>query len=265
MISLITPVLLTWNEEANLGRTLDRLQWAREIVVVDSGSTDGTHAICRRYANVRLVERPFDSHSVQWNFAVHATGITTEWVMALDADYVLTPALEAEIANLQPVEAVTGYRMKFLYCIEGQPLHGTIYPPVVALYRKATARYEQDGHTQRLVINGDIATLQQPALHDDRKPLSRWLQSQVRYAELECEWLVSRSWGQLKWPDRLRLMLVITPWLVPLYCFTIGQGFRDGRHGLYYALQRGIAETVLSLLLIKARLSPPVSQKGQQS
>lgn len=257
MIPLITPVLLTWNEEANLARTLEMLKWAHEVVVVDSGSTDGTRTICRQHANVRVVERTFDSHSAQWNFAVHETGITTDWVLALDADYVLTPALVEEIAALQPLATVSGYRLKFRYCIEGQPLYGAIYPAVVALYSKAGTRYEQDGHTQRLVIAGDIAELQQPALHDDRKPLSRWLQSQVRYAELECALLQSRSWGQLQWPDRLRVLLVITPWLVPLYCFTVGQGFRDGRHGLYYALQRGIAESVLSLLLIRSRFSTP--------
>lgn len=251
----ITPVILTWNEQANIGRTLAKLTWAREIVVVDSGSTDGTLAICHGFSNVRVVTRAFDCHSNQWNHAVHETGITTEWVLALDADYVLTQSLVEEIAALVPSSAVNGYRMAFHYCVDGHQLSGALYPPVVTLYRRTAGHYLQDGHTQRLQIAGSIGELQQRAQHDDRKPLARWLQSQVRYAELECALLVARSWAQLRWPDRLRSLIVITPWLVPLYCMTLGQGFRDGRPGLYYALQRGLAETLLSLMLLKHRFT----------
>lgn len=255
MLTAITPVLLAWNEESNLSRTLSMLGWARDIIVVDSGSTDRTRQICEGFANVRVVVRAFDNHSSQWNFAIHETGITTEWVLALDADYVLTPALVQEIAALQPASSQTGFLMRFRYCIDGYPLHGTLYPPVVALYRRALGRYEQDGHTQRLCIAGEVGSLSEPALHDDRKPLARWLQSQVKYAELECALLQSRSWRQLGWADRLRRLVVVAPWLVPLYCFTFGQGFRDGRYGLYYALQRGIAESILALMLVRSRLS----------
>lgn len=251
----ITPVILTWNEEANIGRTLAMLGWAREVVVVDSGSTDSTLAICKGYANVRVVSRDFDCHSNQWNAAVHDTGITTDWVLALDADYVLTAELVDEIKALSPADTVNGYRMGFRYCVDGHQLSGTLYPPVVTLYRRALGRYIQDGHTQRLQIAGLVGQLQHKANHDDRKPLGRWLQSQVRYAELECALLLSRSWGQLRWPDRLRSLIVITPWLVPLYCLTLGQGWRDGRPGLYYALQRGIAESVLSLILLKHKFT----------
>ncbi len=254
MLNAITPVLLAWNEESNLPRTLSMLGWARDIVVVDSGSTDATRQICAGFANVRVIERTFDSHSNQWNFAINETGITTEWVLALDADYVLTPALVKEIAALQPAAAQTGFLMRFRYCIDGYPLHGTLYPPVVSLYRRAAGCYRQDGHTQRLVLSGEVGELNQPALHDDRKPLARWLQSQVRYAELECALLQAKCWRELGWADRLRKLVVVAPWLVPLYCFTIGQGFRDGRYGLYYAVQRGIAEAILALMLIRSRL-----------
>src|SRR5512143_2622752 len=89
----ITPLILTWNEEANIARTLDKLRWAREVVVVDSGSTDGTRAICESFPNVRVVVRPFDSHAAQWNFGLKETGIVSDWVLALDADYVLTDDL----------------------------------------------------------------------------------------------------------------------------------------------------------------------------
>ncbi len=63
MLDQITPLILTLDEEANIGRTLERLGWARDIVVVDSGSTDGTRALLTRFSNVRCVEHEFESHS----------------------------------------------------------------------------------------------------------------------------------------------------------------------------------------------------------
>jgi hypothetical protein len=88
--------------------------------------------------------------------------------------------------------------------------------------------------------------------HDDRKSLSVWLAAQDRYARIECEALRSTPWNRLNWRDRIRRVVVIAPWLVPLYCLTVGRGLLDGRAGLFYALQRGIAEAVLSLRLLEA-------------
>src|SRR5437879_5272553 len=85
--SLVTPVILTFNEDSNIERTLRALEWAATVIVVDSGSTDATEAIARRFANVRWFERPFDSHAQQWWFAIHETGAATPHVLALDADY----------------------------------------------------------------------------------------------------------------------------------------------------------------------------------
>ena len=253
MLDHITPLILTWNEEANIARTLEKLRWAREVVVVDSGSTDGTRTICDSFPNVRVVVRPFDSHAVQWNFGLRETGIASEWVLALDADYVLTDDLVTELRTLALEDGNTGYRMHFRYCIDGRVLSGSLYPPVVALYRRAAAHYVQDGHTQRVVVDGPIGELKAYALHDDRKPLGRWLAAQDRYAQLEVDLLARRSWAELRWQDRLRKLMFVTPWLVPVYCLTVGKGFKDGWPGIFYALQRGVAETVLSLKLIEKK------------
>jgi glycosyltransferase involved in cell wall biosynthesis len=251
----VTPVLLTFNEERNIGRALTELRWAQEVVVVDSGSTDNTLDILRQYGNVRCVHRTFDSHAKQWQFAVTQTGIKTGWVLAMDADYVLTPAIVEEIARLTPAPDVQGYRTHFRYCIAGKPLTGTLYPPVITLYRRSVCDYEQDGHTQRLRINHKVVDLRGLILHDDRKPLARWLASQDRYAALEAAFISSKPWKELRIQDRLRRMVLVTPWLVPLYCLTAKRGYQDGWSGLYYALQRGVAETILSLKLIELRLS----------
>ena len=90
MLQNITPLILTYNEAPNIGRTLEQLRWARDIVVVDSFSNDETLEIVSRFPQVRIYQREFDSHEKQWNFGLKETGISLEWVLALDADYVLT-------------------------------------------------------------------------------------------------------------------------------------------------------------------------------
>ena len=96
MLGRITPVLLTYNEEQNIRRTLSRLDWAKDIVVVDSGSTDGTLAVLASFPNVRVFKHSFDSHANQWRYAVEETQIATDWILRLDADYQVSDALVAE-------------------------------------------------------------------------------------------------------------------------------------------------------------------------
>lgn len=253
MIEHISVLILSFNEAPNIGRTLDALAAFPEVVLLDSGSTDDTLAIAARYPNVRVCHRPFDNHSAQWNHGLAACGLTREWVLALDADYVLPPELVQEIAALAPPEDVAGYRTAFTYWILGRPLSRSLYPPVTTLYRRAGAHYEQDGHTQRVRLQGRVLDLNGRIAHDDRKPLAHWLAAQDRYAQLECDLLLGQPWSALRWRDRLRRMRFITPWLVPLYCLTAGRGLLDGRAGWYYALQRGVAEAVLSLKLFEAQ------------
>ena len=101
----ITPAVLTFNEASNIGRMLERLAWAKDVVVVDSGSSDETVAIAKRFPNVRVFVRPFDTHWNQWTFAQKETGIRTEWMMRLDADYILSemiPGLKSMRDSLRP-------------------------------------------------------------------------------------------------------------------------------------------------------------------
>jgi hypothetical protein len=104
----------------------------------------------------------------------------------------------------------------------------------------------------RAVVSGTTGSLSTRILHDDRKPFQRWIASQLRYAEQESIFLATTSWRSLRLQDKLRRLIVVTPWLVPLYCLFVRRGLLDGRAGLYYAMQRGIAEWMLSLRLIRS-------------
>lgn len=254
MLHNITPVILTYNEEANIGRVLDRLTWAQSIVVVDSFSTDRTAEIAAQYPAVHFFQRKFDSHAVQWNYAIICTGITTEWILALDADYILTHELISELKQLRPDSSAAGYRTYFRYCIFGRPLRSSLYPPVTVLFRTGISRYIQDGHTQRVVIQGETRSLCSLILHDDRKPLSSWLQAQDRYMCLEAELIHTAAWSLLSLQDKIRKMIFFAPLLTFFYCFFFKQGIADGWSGMYYALQRTLAELILSLRLIQQRV-----------
>src|SRR4051812_18148674 len=117
MLEQITPVLLTYNEEENILRTLSRLAWAKEIVIVDSGSTDGTLLALTTCSNVRVFNRGFDTHANQWRYATEGTQIGTEWILRLDADYEVSDALIAELAELKSDTPINAYRIGFDYAI----------------------------------------------------------------------------------------------------------------------------------------------------
>lgn len=252
MLSRVTPLLLTFNEEVNIGRTLAPLSWAKEIVVVDSGSTDGTLAILRQFSNVRIISRAFTTHAEQWAYGLEAARARAEWILALDADYVLSPQLVDELASLEPPAAVSGYRASFIYCLDGIRLRGGIYPSVTVLYRAERARYVQDGHTQRIVVDGEQGRLAAPIFHDDRKSMAQWRAAQIRYMALESEKLLHTQFRQLKWRDRLRRLIVVAPFAVLLYCLFVRGNILDGKAGLRYSLQRATAEAILSRMLFRA-------------
>ncbi len=175
-------------------------------------------------------------------------------MLALDADYLVTPSLVAELAALSPPELVSGYCARFEFALGGTLLRGSLYPPHVVLFRRGRGRYMQDGHTQRLVLDGAVEQLTATIIHDDRKPMGRWLASQRGYARHEAERLRALSWSQSSMRDRVRKMLIIAPWAVPAYAL-FGQGVvLDGWSGLRYGAQRALAEVFIAHALLRTFL-----------
>ncbi len=241
----ITPLILTYNESPNIERTLQGLTWAKSVVVIDSFSSDDTLVKASHFPNVRIIQRTFDNHTSQWNYGLDQ--IQTDWVLTLDADYVLDASFAKEIVDLTPDR--DAYFARFQYCLNGKPLRSTLYPPRCVLFRKSLFRYKKDGHTQWLDVSINAAgMLENRIAHDDRKPLSDWLRAQTKYAKLEAEKLLSKS--QLSWKDRIRQYIVLAPLLTFVYCYFFKLLILDGRPGLYYSLQRTYAELLLGLELL---------------
>lgn len=246
----ITPLILTYNEAPNLRRTLGQLNWASQIVVIDSGSSDETPAIAAEFSAL-FIQRPFDTHEQQWNFGLEQ--VSTRWVLTLDADYFCPSALAEELAALTPDRHC--YAAEFRYCNFGKPLRAALYPPRVVLFQTERFRYTSDGHTQVLDTGGEpVGELLARIDHDDRKSLRRWMTAQIHYASLEADKLLSTPVDSLNWKDRLRQRICFAPVLTLFYCLFGKRLILDHWHGLYYTGQRVIAELLLSLYLLDRKL-----------
>ncbi len=248
----ITPLIITLDEAPNIRRTLDKLVWARRIVVVDSGSTDGTLDLLRAYPQVDVIQHPFADFATQCNFGL--TQVATAWVLSLDADYELSDALVDELGLLEPPGATAGYRARFVYRMHGRALRGTLYPPRTVLYRKDKAVYRNEGHGHRVVVRGEVRALNGVVYHDDRKPLARWLASQHRYAREEARYLAETPVEMLTRGDRIRRMGWPAPIGIFLYTLFAKGCLLDGWPGWCYALQRLVAETLIALEIVDRRL-----------
>jgi glycosyltransferase involved in cell wall biosynthesis len=252
MISL-TALVLTYNEQENVRRNLEALVWVPKVIIVDSFSNDQTLEIARSFPNVQVVQRVFDTYANQRNAGLDR--IDTEWVLTLDADYVLTAELQEEIKKLEPTSDLTVYWAEFDYCVFGRPLRASIYPPRVALFRTKRARYVDEGHSEQLRVKGNLAKLKGKIWHDDRKPLRRWFQAQDRYSEIEATYLLGAKNEELNRADRIRKKwLVVAPMGMPIYLLLVRGLIFEGWNGWYYAFQRTVAEMMLSLRLLEQKL-----------
>ncbi|MEO1558896.1 MAG: glycosyltransferase family 2 protein, partial [Cyanobacteria bacterium J06632_19] len=202
MLEKITPLILTFNEASNIGRTLARLYWAKRIIIIDSYSSDNTLDIVKTIPQVEVFQRKFDTHATQWNYGLEQ--VRSEWVLSLDADYIITNELVSEIKTLIVDDEINGYFVKFKYSIFGKPLRSTILPPRQVLFRRDKAIYIDDGHTQLLQVKGKSEMLCSYIYHDDHKSLSRWLWAQDRYMIIEVKKLVQTPQSELSLSDKIR-------------------------------------------------------------
>ena len=252
ILNQITVLIITFNEEPNIGRTLEAVKWASQILVVDSGSTDATISIAKQYPQVVILQRPFDTFAKQCNYGL--AEIKTDWVLSLDADYQLSADLVAELERLVPSNEIAGYRASFVYSIFGRPLRATLYPARTVLYRRNGANYCDEGHGHRVAILGPVQNLQSKIRHDDRKPIALWFASQQKYAAGEAEYLLSASREKLGRNDSIRLLAWPAPIFVFGYTLLVKGCLFDGWAGWYYVLQRTLAEIMIALAIIDRRL-----------
>jgi glycosyltransferase involved in cell wall biosynthesis len=242
----VTPVILTYNEENNLDTTLASLDWAERVVVLDSGSTDRTQSIARSFSNVAWFVRSFDDHCSQWQYAIHETSVTTEYVLALDADMRPSCGFLDELRERFVGRTFAGACVPFEFRIVGRALYGSIYPAQVRIFRRNSVHVRQVGHTQVFAVNGPLYRFRSKLIHEDRKPVSRWLENQMTYASLEAARIMESRTRSLK--DRLRLA-GISPAIWATYAYIKAGGPWKSPASRAYAYERLMFEALLSRLL----------------
>ena len=246
---LITALILTYNEEDNIERVLKRLHWLENIIIVDSHSTDRTLEIVHNYPNVKVYSRAFDTHATQWNYALSLT--TSKWILSLDADYILTDEFVGEMQD-KLKEDKSAFFTKFKFLVFGKNLLSDNTTPRPVLFKKQDCTYFDDGHTQRLKINGQTGFFKHPILHDDRKSLSRWVSNQDKYSIKECEKLLSFNNSDAGSAiNKIRRTKIFAPFFVFFYCLFFKGLILNGWTGWYYTLQRTMVEILFALRMIE--------------
>ena len=245
----ITPVVLTLNEDCNIENTLRSLRWASRVVVVDSGSTDNTGKLAHSFSNVDWFVRKFDTHKSQWAFAIHQTSIETDYVLALDADMRATVEFQHEVEAFLKDAKFDGASIAFEYRVLGRPLIGSIYPAQTRLFRKNKVQIAQAGHSQEFLVVGNLYRFRSRLIHEDLKPLSRWLNNQISYAALEASRI--RSHPRMRLKDWLRFR-GLAPLIVSALSYIRAGGPLRSAAARAYACERLIFEAILARMLAES-------------
>lgn len=246
---LLQAVILTKDEEPNLGRVLEKLTWLERVVILDSYSTDSTLEIARSFPNVVLYQREFDTHAKQWNYGLSLA--ESKWILSLDSDYVLPDEFVAEAKGFIAAGNKSAYLTHFKFLVFGQQLISDNTTPREVLFQKSHCDYYDDGHTQRLKVNGETGFFKNPIHHDDRKSLSRWLKNQDGYSIKETKKLINSHGRDLSFTSKLRKNRVFAPVMVFFYCLFVKGLIFNGWAGWHYTLQRTMVEMLLALRLVE--------------
>jgi len=226
----LSVVVITLNEEDRLRETLTSVAWADEIVVVDAGSEDKTVALAREFTDHVLIH-PWQGFAAQKNFGIErATG---DWILSLDADEYVEPALREEItAVLQAPDARDGYRIARRNIMWGRWIrHGRLYPDwQLRLFRRGRGRFVERAVHESVQVDGTTGRLAAPLLHHSYRDVSDFLRRADRYSTLAAE-----EWTRAGRPFRAT-RLVTAPLGRFLSMYVVHRGFLDGWRGFLLAV-----------------------------
>jgi glycosyltransferase involved in cell wall biosynthesis len=226
----LTVTVITQNEASNIAAALDSVSWADEIIVVDSHSTDDTVAIARRYAT-RVEVRDWPGYSAQKNYAADIA--SNDWILSLDADERVTPALAAEItALLERAPRASGYRIPRVSYYLGRWIRTTDWYPdqQLRLYDRRQGRWNGRRVHESVALPGLCGRMQHELQHFPYRDISHHLATIDRYTTLAAEqW---HAEGRRVGP----LALAVHAAAAFLRNYVLRRGFRDGVPGLLISI-----------------------------
>jgi len=226
----LTVITLTRDEERNIAECLASAAWADEIIVIDSGSTDGTVAIARQFTH-NVITLPWRGYGAARNAGLARA--RSPWVLWLDADERVTPELAAEIREIlaQGDPGVAGYAVARRAYFCGKWIrHGGWYPSrVVRLFRKDAASFSETRVHERLVIAGRVVRARHDLLHYTDPDLQHYFGKFNVYTSLAARDMFDAG-KTLALPD-----LVVRPAFQFVKMYLLRLGFLDGIHGYVLA------------------------------
>ena len=225
----VTAYTLTLNESRQIRAVLESLQWADELIVVDSFSTDGTLEIAREF-NARIVSEKFCGFGKLRNLALDAA--RHDWIFSLDADERCTPELEAEIRRELAAPRFDAYHVPRKSHFLGRWMrHSGWYPDYrqPQFFNRTKMRYKDELVHESYTLDGRLGYLREHVLQYP------WDTVEIATAKLQrYSTLMARRYGDTNKRATLA-RLVGSPVAMFLKVFIVQQGFRDGRHGLLLA------------------------------
>jgi glycosyltransferase involved in cell wall biosynthesis len=251
----VSAILITRDEEANIGECLSSLAFAREIIVVDSGSTDATVAIASA-AGAHVLQTPdWPGFGPQKNRALALA--TQPWVLSIDADERVTPALRDEIVSVvggaRPGADAWRMPRRSSYC--GQYMrHSGWYPDrVTRLFRRGAARFSDDLVHERLIADGAVGELKNDLLHATYPDLESMLDKLNRYSTAGAQRALARGKR-----GSLGSAVLHGLWAF-IRTYVLQRGFLDGRMGFVLAVSNaeGTYYRYLKLWLLQREAKEP--------
>lgn len=248
-------IIITQNEAQNIAACLESVQWADEIVVVDSGSTDATEAICRSYSQLKFCLVPWQGFGPQKNQALdRATG---DWVLSLDADEIVTPALATEIRAIVQDSDCDGYwvRRKNLYREQWIRYSGWWPDEILRLFRRGKGRFNERLVHESVAVAGHLGRLSGCIEHRSFRSAGDFLAKAQSYSTLGAEQLLNsgRSGSTAQAFGRSLATFFKT--------YLLKGGILDGRAGLLIAFSNAVG--VFYRYMKRLELDDPAS-KGQR-
>ncbi len=251
----VALIILSYNEEANIAQALDSIaNWANEIFILDSRSTDRTLEIAGKYP-CHIEENKFENYAKQRNYALDHLPIRSEWVLFLDADEWLPDAIKQEISTIitrSPEE--NGFYLNRRLIWMGSWIRHGYYPSwILRLFRHGKGRCEDRQVNEHLIVEGKTGQLRNDFIHENRNGVTDWIAKHNGYATREAQELLNtrpalgyqeievRLFGtqaqRKRWLRHKvwnRLPPLIRPFLYFFYRYVLAGGFLGGKEAFVY-------------------------------
>jgi glycosyltransferase involved in cell wall biosynthesis len=233
----LIAVILTYNEEKQIGACIDSVDWCDRVVVWDSFSTDRTCEIARE-RGAEVYQHPFKGYGSQRQAAMDA--LEARWVLFVDADERVTPELAGEVraALVEQPEVVGWWIPRHNYIFGRLTLHTGWYPDYqLRLLRMDRSRWDPEREVHELaILSGPDGHLENTLIHYNYDSLRLFIAKQNKYVEIDAG-ILDRAGERVKpW----------SPFWMPLrhfkWRFIDLEGYRDGLHGLWLSLLMSVYE-----------------------